>query len=84
LRGSIKALTDLLALSCPIASGRATRIARYACDLACNQGVEQWEIEIAALLSPIGYVTLPPELVDRVFRGRISMQANRHSPIVCR
>jgi response regulator RpfG family c-di-GMP phosphodiesterase len=69
LRGSIKALTDLLALSCPIASGRASRIARYACDLASEQHVEQWEIEIAAMLSQIGYVTLPPELVDRVYRG---------------
>jgi len=71
LSGSIKALTDLLALSCPVASGRATRIARYACDLAANQKVERWEIEVAAMLSQIGFVTLPPELVDRVYRGTV-------------
>jgi response regulator RpfG family c-di-GMP phosphodiesterase len=71
LHGSIKALTDLLALSCPIASGRAARIARYACDLAADQHIEKWEIEIAAMLSQIGYVTLPPELVDRVYRGAV-------------
>jgi response regulator RpfG family c-di-GMP phosphodiesterase len=69
LRGSIKALTDLLALSCPAASGRATRVTRYACDLAAALRVERWEIEIAAMVSQIGYITLAPELTDRIYRG---------------
>jgi response regulator RpfG family c-di-GMP phosphodiesterase len=69
LHGSIKALTDLLALTCPIASGRATRLTRYACDLAAALRVERWEIEIAAMVSQIGCVTLPPELAERICRG---------------
>jgi len=54
LHGSIHALTDLLALTCPAAFGRATRLKRYASDLAAALQVEdQWQIEVAAMLSQI-------------------------------
>lgn len=69
LHGSVKALTDLLALSCPVASGRATRLTRYACDLAASLRVDRWEIEIAAMVSQIGCMTLPPDLAERICRG---------------
>ncbi|HTR79772.1 MAG TPA: HD domain-containing phosphohydrolase [Gemmatimonadaceae bacterium] len=70
LHGSIRALTDLLALTCPEAFGRATRLKRYASDLAAALQVEnQWQIEVAAMLSQIGCATLSPSLVERMHRG---------------
>ncbi|HEX3866025.1 MAG TPA: HD domain-containing phosphohydrolase [Gemmatimonadaceae bacterium] len=69
LSGSIKALTDLLALTCPVGSGRATRLKRYACDLAAALRVDPWEIEIAAMVSQVGCLTLAPDLVERLGRG---------------
>jgi response regulator RpfG family c-di-GMP phosphodiesterase len=70
LGGSIKALTDLLALTCPVASGRSTRLTRYACDIAAALHIDRWEIEIAAMVSQIGCVTLPPELAERICAGQ--------------
>lgn len=69
LHGSIKALTDLVALSCPIAAARAKRVTRYACDIAVAMRVERWELEIAGMVSEIGCMTLPPDLIERVYRG---------------
>jgi response regulator RpfG family c-di-GMP phosphodiesterase len=69
LQGSIKALTELLAVSSPAASGRATRVARYACDLAATLNCSSWEISVAATVSQLGCLTLPPDLAERVCRG---------------
>jgi response regulator RpfG family c-di-GMP phosphodiesterase len=70
LRGSVKVLTDLLALVKPNAFGRANRITRYVKEIAQSLGVEkEWEIESSALLSQIGCITLPDDLVRKVSRG---------------
>jgi response regulator RpfG family c-di-GMP phosphodiesterase len=70
LRGSVKVLTDLLALVKPHALGRANRISRYVKEIAQSIGVEdQWEIESASELSQIGCITLPDELVRKVSLG---------------
>jgi response regulator RpfG family c-di-GMP phosphodiesterase len=71
LRGSIKALTDVLALTNPAAFGRASRIKDSAAALARAVGVENaWEVEVAAMLSQIGAVTLPPETAEKLYEGR--------------
>lgn len=71
LRGSVKVLTDLLALVKPHALGRANRISRYVKEIAQSIGVEnQWEIESAAELSQIGCITLPDDLVRKVSNGQ--------------
>ncbi len=67
--GSVKALTDLLALACPVGAGRAMRLRRYACDLAAALHVDAADVEIAATLSQIGCMTLAPALVQRIDRG---------------
>jgi len=68
LHGSVKALTDLLALVRPAAFGRATRVRRHVAALAEHLGVrERWPVEMAALLSQVGCLTLPPELADRLY-----------------
>ncbi len=71
VHGSIKALTDLLAIVQPASFGRATRLKRHVEGLAIELGVpDRWQVEVAALLSQVGYIVLPPELAERVRQGR--------------
>ncbi len=68
--GSIRALVDVLAIVNPIAFGRGGRIKRLATELAAASGLApSWELEAAALLSQIGYVSLPIELVEKAVSG---------------
>jgi CheY-like chemotaxis protein len=67
LRGSIQALVDVLALSNPALFGRALRLKLLASELATKLDVKQWwHIEVAAMLSQLGYIALPAETFDRV------------------
>jgi CheY-like chemotaxis protein len=68
--GCIRALVDVLAIVNPVAFGRGSRIKRLALDLAAATGLApSWELEAAALLSQIGYVSLPVELVEKAVSG---------------
>ncbi len=70
LRGAIQALTDVLALANPQAFGRATRLRKHVSELAGKLGIrEAWPLEVAAMLSQIGCVTLPAEVVEKLHLG---------------
>jgi response regulator RpfG family c-di-GMP phosphodiesterase len=70
LYGSIKALTDILALAVPSAFGRAVRAKAHLSALAERAGIQgQWQVEVAAMLSQIGCVTIPPEIAARIYGG---------------
>ena len=70
LIGCIKALVDVLAITSPVAFGRASRVKRLAMELAGKLGCEHfWQLEAAAMLSQIGYLSLPEELVEKLHRG---------------
>ena len=72
LRGAVRTLTDLLALVNPQAFGRANRANEHVTALVESLGLEDaWQIEIAAMLSQIGCVTLPAETAERVYHGRV-------------
>jgi len=71
LSGSIKVLTDVLSLVNPAAFGRASRVRRIARRLAEQMKAEKaWAIDLAAMLSQIGCVTLPPETLEKLYHGR--------------
>jgi response regulator RpfG family c-di-GMP phosphodiesterase len=71
LIGCIGALIDILAITNPVAFGRATRVKRLAVDLAAATGAKGfWQLEAAAMLSQIGYISLPAELVEKVYYGK--------------
>jgi response regulator RpfG family c-di-GMP phosphodiesterase len=71
LIGCIGALIDILAITNPVAFGRATRVKRLAVDLAATAGAKGfWQLEAAAMLSQIGYISLPAELVEKVYYGK--------------
>lgn len=70
LRGSIKVLTEILHLLNPEAFGRASRITRYAREIASIMGVsDAWQIETAAALSQIGCVILPEAALKKLYKG---------------
>lgn len=71
LHGSVKALTDVLALANPAAFGRASRIKDLVSALASQIGMtERWQCEVAAMLSQLGAITLPSETVEKLFYGK--------------
>jgi CheY-like chemotaxis protein len=70
LLGCINALIDVLAITNPTAFGRAGRIKRFAMDLAATLGYRDfWQLEAASMLSQLGYMSLAPELVDKLYNG---------------
>jgi response regulator RpfG family c-di-GMP phosphodiesterase len=71
LHGCIETLTDILALVSPTAFGRATRAKQYVAELAEHLRIEQrWQVEVAAMLSQIGCVTLAAETAEKLYYGR--------------
>jgi len=69
--GSVKALTDVLAITNPEAFGRAARVKRIATHLAeAAELVERWPLEVAAMAAQIGYVSVPPAIVEKIHQGR--------------
>jgi response regulator RpfG family c-di-GMP phosphodiesterase len=78
LKGSVKALSDVLALSNPAVFGRGASVRRYAKQLASLVKVpDVWEIEVAALLAQLGAVTLPPETAEKLYTGAKLSQTER-------
>lgn len=70
LRGSILALTEVLALTNPAGFGRAARAETLVRALAGLLEMEgRWQLEVAALLSQIGTVTLPRATVEKLYAG---------------
>jgi response regulator RpfG family c-di-GMP phosphodiesterase len=70
LHGSVKALADVLALANPAAFGRAQRVQASVTKLAKAAGMQEpWEVEVAAMLAPIGAVTLPTATAEKLYAG---------------
>jgi response regulator RpfG family c-di-GMP phosphodiesterase len=70
LLGSVKALTELLSLACPPAFARATRMRRLAKEVMNAAGIGvPWQVDLTVMLSQVGAITLPPEVLDRLESG---------------
>jgi hypothetical protein len=68
--GCIQALVDVLGIVNPVAFGRASRIKRLAMQFAASLGCSgYWQLEAAAMLSQLGYLSLPLELVEKIYYG---------------
>lgn len=71
LHGSIEALTAVLALTSPMAFGRAELLKRLASDLAIKRELpDRWQVEVAAMLSQLACVSLPAETAEKVYYGQ--------------
>ena len=70
LKGSIKVLVDILSLANPAAFSRAMRIKNYVVQLAKALRLSGiWRYEVAAMLSQIGFVTVPSDTIEKVMVG---------------
>ena len=71
LVGAIKAMMDIMALVSPAVVGRAQRLKRRVSALATELKLEdRWQMEVAALLSHLGHVSLPDSVTHKMLRGR--------------
>lgn len=70
LHGSVRVLTDILALLAPETFGRGQRLREQAATIARQlEWPEAWEFELAAMLHGLGEVALPPEVAARARAG---------------
>ncbi|HUN84093.1 MAG TPA: response regulator [Terracidiphilus sp.] len=70
LIGCVRALAEILSLANPAAFSRGARIRKYVLQLVAELNLESgWKYEIAALLSQLGCITLPTEVIDAAFHG---------------
>ena len=70
LRGSVEVLTEILALASPTVFSQTSRLRHYVCHAASQLGAsESWPFEVAAMLSHIGCITVPPAILERVAAG---------------
>lgn len=70
LRGAIRALAEVLALTSPVAFGTAKRLESLAGEMAREIGhPAPWQVEVAAVLSQLGAVTLPHDVLEKVRSG---------------
>ncbi len=69
-RGAVKVLSDVLAVSNPTAFGHAQRAHRLLTRLYKAMGREAgWEVEVAAMLSQLGCITVPAETLEKAITG---------------
>ncbi len=70
LKGSIKVLSEILSLLNPEAFGRSARIKSYVVEIAEKLEIRDvWMLETAAMLSQIGCVILPEDVLKKVYKG---------------
>jgi response regulator RpfG family c-di-GMP phosphodiesterase len=79
LNGSIKVMIDILEAQSPIIFSQSTRLRKLAHNLAeaLELKDQMWEIELAALLSQIGAVTIPQDLLFKNLQGKELFDSER-------
>ena len=71
LNGSARILSDILATHDAAAFGRSQRLREYILAFAAYLQLKQtWDLELAAMLSQIGCVTIPQAVLERHHSGR--------------
>lgn len=71
LHGSVTALVEVLALTSPLSFGRAARMKELVSAIADTIGMkERWHVEVAAMLSQLGAVSLPADVAEKHYYGR--------------
>ena len=79
LRGCIQVLSELLAMASPTAFGRGEQGKALVSDMVQILGLEgAWKYELAAMLSQIGCISLPPKILERKIAGeKLSAEEER-------
>jgi CheY-like chemotaxis protein len=70
LKGSVNVLCELLSLANPTAFSRGYRVKDTVVEVARKLGLERlWQYEIAALMSQIGCMTIPDDILKKIQSG---------------
>jgi len=70
LKGSIEVMTEILSMTNPMAFSRATKVQQHCRQVGEALGMDNlWQLEVAAMLSHIGYVTIPSQILEKRIRG---------------
>lgn len=70
LHGTVEVLTEILGLTNPLAQKRAARMTRYAEEICAGLAFPMpWQLRIALMLSQIGCITLPEQVLSTVHAG---------------
>lgn len=68
--GCVQMLTEILALSNQTAFGHATRVRHLVGQIARELNFQnRWQVEVAAMLSQIGFVSIPEETFQKFYNG---------------
>jgi CheY-like chemotaxis protein len=79
LSGAVKVLVELLGMVSPAASSRASRLQRYVNSLVVSLELQAcWQWPLAALISQVGCVALPKELLSKVEAGQILSEHEKY------
>lgn len=71
LKGSLKVLTEVLSLASPVAFSRSGYVKNYVTHMADRLDLDdKWQVEVAAMLSQIGCIALPPSTLERIYAGQ--------------
>ncbi|HLO74977.1 MAG TPA: HD domain-containing phosphohydrolase [Magnetospirillum sp.] len=78
LAGSVKVLADVVSMNDPVAYGLATRLREWVRLLTIEFKLPQrWQLDMAAMLIPIGQVSIPPEVIAKKRRGEALSEAEQ-------
>jgi len=78
LGGAVAVLTDVLSLASPSAFARANNLESYVEHMTAQlHRPEPWIYSLAAMLSQIGCVALPPDTLDKMYTGQPFSEAER-------
>jgi response regulator RpfG family c-di-GMP phosphodiesterase len=70
LIGTMRALSDVLAIANPTAFGHVSRIQELALAIARQMKLpEQWPLEFASLAAQLGHIALPEQTLRRLYAG---------------
>jgi len=71
LRGTVYVLTEVLSLVSPAAFSRAARVHRYVQHVVSKLDLRNpWKVEVAAMVSQLGCVTIDPGTLETVYSGK--------------
>jgi response regulator RpfG family c-di-GMP phosphodiesterase len=73
----VKVLTDVLSAVNPAAFGRATRVRQLVRQICRELDLKGWQFEVAAMLSQVGCVGIPAEVLAKAYEGRELKAAER-------
>lgn len=78
LAGSVKVLADVVSMNDPVAYGLATRLREWVRLLTVELKLpSRWQLDMAAMLLPIGQVSIPPELIAKKRAGETLTEAEQ-------